>query len=150
MPRALLLALADREYVSDGTARWSPEHARRFLDHRGGGDMVETTLAALSRSLEPAPFDWLGDRLSTMWMMFMASRTQVDAQALSLWLAEYMRLLAHLPHDVAATAIDRALQTSGHGFIPSVGEICAIGDPLLAERRQIADRLALIVAEGSS
>lgn len=147
MPRELLLALADRDYVSDGSARWSTEHARRVLNRNGGANMVEPTLAVLSRSLEPAPYEWLGDRLSTMWMMFMASRTQVDAQALSLWLAEYMRLLGHLPHDLAATAIDRALQTARHGFIPSVGEICAIGDPLLAERRQVADRLALIAAE---
>jgi len=108
--------------------------------------MVTRALAEATEALHPVPFDWLGDRLSVLWTVFMASRTKVDPEALGMWLAEHLRLLGHLPHDIVALAIDRAVQTAPHGFIPSVGEICTIGDPMLAERRHLAERLALVAA----
>lgn len=96
--------------------------------------MIETSSA-------PVPRDWLGDRLTTMWMMFMSTRREIDASALAIWLAEYLRLLQDLPWDIVALAIDGAIQKAKHGFVPTVGEIRTIAAPLVAERQQTLQRL---------
>jgi hypothetical protein len=51
------------------------------------------------------------------------------------------RLLHDLPHDVLAHSIDEAIKTSKHGFLPSVGEIRAIAQPIVAEREIQIERL---------
>lgn len=104
-------------------------------------------LGALRRSALPVPREWLGDRLTILWTLFMASRSQADPELLTLWLSEHLRLLADLPHDIAALAIDRAVQSARHGFIPSIGEMRSTAEPLVAERARMIERLTLVVGE---
>jgi hypothetical protein len=140
--------LADRSFVYDGSPAWTPEHARRVIRSMSSLDEADATLGALVAASDPVPREWLGDRLTILWTMFMASRTVADDGALTIWLAEHMRLLGDLPHDILATAIDRGVQSARHGFLPSIGEIRAIAEPLLAERERLIERLT-IVAEGA-
>lgn len=146
VPPELLSALVDREFVSDGSARWSVDHATRVVEAKGAAGQVREALVTLERSARPVPRDWLGDRLSVLWTMFMASRTQSDASALTVWLAEHLRLLGDLPHDIVALSIDRAVQSARHGFIPSIGEIRAIAEPLADDRDTLLRRLRLVAA----
>ena len=140
------MALADREFVFDGSAAWTVGYALRVLNAKGCAAAVAPTLSALTASLNPVPREWLGDRLTILWAMFMASRTTTDVDAMTLWLAEHLRLLGDLPHDIVAKAIDRAIQAAKHGFIPSIGEVRAIAEPLVAHRERMAERLKLIGA----
>jgi hypothetical protein len=103
------------------------------------------TLRLLRRSARPVPREWLGDRLTILWTMFMASRSQADPEVLTLWLSEHLRLLGDLPHDIVAIAIDRAVQSARHGFIPSIGEMRTTAEPLLAERARLIERLTMVV-----
>ena len=141
----LTLALADREFINDGSPVWSPQWAQRMLHAKGVEGEVRGTLDVLQAASQPAPVRWLGDRLTILWTMFMASRVQVDAEALTIWLAEYTRLLADLPHDIVAHSIDRAIQSTRHGFLPSVGEVRSIAEPLAEERDRIIERLSRLV-----
>lgn len=141
--------MADREFVFDGSEKWSVDFARRLIAHTGlplPAAEIERSLEAISASLAPVPKQWLADRLTLLWTMFMASRPVTDPDALTVWLAEYMRLLGDLPHDIAATSIDRAVQTSRHNFLPSIGEIRSIAEADLRTRNRHADRLGLLHA----
>lgn len=145
MPPALISALADRSFVFDGSPAWTPDHARRVLAQTGGEADAVRTLGLLRRSARPVPREWLGDRLTILWTMFMASRSQADPEVLTLWLSEHLRLLGDLPHDIVAFAIDRAVQLARHGFIPSIGEMRVTAEPLLAERASLIERLTMVV-----
>jgi hypothetical protein len=111
------------------------------LDSNRGGHLVTETLDALRKAAQPVPFEWLGDRLTILWTQFTVSRAHADPGALAVWLAENMRLLGDLPHDLVAMAIDRAVQTSRHGFIPSIGEIRAHAESAATERNHLIGRL---------
>jgi hypothetical protein len=100
----------------------------------------------LSAAQAPAAPQWLGERLAVLWTTYMAARTS-DPDAATVWLVEIARLLSDLPHDIVAFAIDETIRTTRHGFIPSVGEIRGIADPLAHERDRQVQRLAAIVAE---
>lgn len=102
-------------------------------------------LDTLRQSARPVPREWLGDRLTILWTMFMASRSQADGDLLTLWLSEHLRLLGDLPHDIVALAIDRAVQSARHGFIPSIGEMRATAEPLVGERARMIERLSQVV-----
>lgn len=141
----LLSALADRSFVFDGSPAWTPDHARRVLAQTGADTEVVRVLRTLRLSARPVPREWLGDRLTILWSLFMASRSQADPELLTLWLSEHLRLLADLPHDIVALAIDRAVQSARHGFIPSIGEMRATAEPLVAERARLIERLAMVV-----
>ncbi|MHA0333686.1 hypothetical protein [Sphingomonas aquatilis] len=141
MPRELLLAVADRQFVNDGSARWTVEHALKVLDANGGRAIVIDTLRTLRAAASPVPSDWLCDRLTVLWTHFSISRSHADPEALAVWLAENMRLLGDLPHDLVAMAIDRAVQTSRHGFIPSIGEIRVHAESATIERNHLIGRL---------
>lgn len=128
----------------DGSARWSIEHARRVITDNDADELAINVLAELRASARPVPRDWLADRLTVLWTMFMASRSGTDAGALTIWLAEHLRLLGDLPHDLIARAIDRAVQSARHGFIPSIGEIRSLAEPEADERDKLIRRLATI------
>jgi hypothetical protein len=145
VPPALTLALADRSFVFDGSPAWTPHHARRVLAQTGSAADAVRALGLLRRSALPVPREWLGDRLTILWTMFMAPRSQADPELLTLWLSEHLRLLGDLPHDIVAIAIDQAIQSARHGFIPSIGEMRAAAEPLLAERRKLIERLIMVV-----
>lgn len=116
-----------------------------MLAQSGGEAAAVRMLDTLRRSARPVPREWLGDRLTILWSLFMASRSQADPELLTLWLSEHLRLLADLPHDIVAIAIDRAVQSARHGFIPSIGEMRANAEPLVAERARLIERLILVV-----
>jgi len=97
-------------------------------------------------SLTPCPRDWLKKRLSSM---AMAHGHEKDPDRAAAWLQETGRLLWDLPHDVLAYAIDEAIKRSDRGFMPAVGQIRAIADPMVATRREETYRLeamALVIA----
>ncbi|MEG3170528.1 MULTISPECIES: hypothetical protein [Sphingomonas] len=89
-----------------------PDHARRVLAQAGGEAEAVSTPDTLRHGARPVPRDWLGDQLATLWSLFMASRSQANPELLTLWLSEHLRLLADLPHDIVAIAIDRAVQSA--------------------------------------
>lgn len=94
-------------------------------------------------TLRPADRQWLNDRLSTMYMAMSHER---DPDRATAWLHEYMRLLDDLPEDIASPAIDEAVKKSERGFLPSIGAIRAIADPMLEERKLKVRRLRMLAA----
>lgn len=105
---------------------------------------VQTTLDALTASMAPPSHEWFGRRLTVLWTQFMVGR-ETDPAKTAVWMTETAAHLGDLPHDIVAHAIDQAIRTSPHGFIPSVGEIRKIADPLADERRQQIDRLGRVI-----
>lgn len=142
---SLLPALEDSPFHAAGTHAWETERALDLAARRG----AEATIAIARRDLEaamnPAPSQWFGKRLPVLWTLFMASR-EADHRALTIWMTETAHLLSDLPHDIVAFAIDQAIRSSRHGFIPSVGEIRRIADPLVAERECHIQRLGKMQA----
>ena len=139
--QSLHQALADSSYVFDGGPAWQAERALDLAARAGAEDQVAVDLRDLQAALAPAPARWFGKRLPVLWTLFMAAR-EADPRALTVWMGETAHLLGDLPHDIVAHSIDEAIRKSRHGFIPSVGEIRAIADPLVAERDQHIRRLA--------
>lgn len=139
--------MADSPYITDGSPRWTAERALNVYELRGGSTgQLTSVLEDLSASAKPVPGDWLDDRLAVMWGMFMASRASADPDAATVWLSEYVRLLEDLPHDIVSQAIDKAIRTSKHGFLPSVGEIRQYADQPAVERQRMVERLTQMVA----
>ena len=136
----MLSVLEDRCYPTGGEPAWTPEWALDFAHSKGIEDQVSDTLTDLADAMNAAPYDWLTKRLGVLWTMFMVAR-DVDDRALTVWMAETASLLADIPHDIAAFAIDEAVRKSPHGFIPSVGEIRRHADPLVCARREHIGRL---------
>lgn len=122
------------------SGQWDAERALDHLDRLGIEQSVDQELGALTSASMPAPRPWFGKRLSSLWTLFMAAR-QAEPRAMTAWMIETARLLADLPFDIVGFAIDEAIRTARHNFIPSVGEIRAIADPLARQRQQQIDRL---------
>lgn len=144
-PPSLLPALADSTFVYDGGRAWNPERALDLAARHDAEHLVPQVRAELEEALAPVPKQWFGRRLPVLWTLFMAAR-EADARALTIWMSETAHLLGDLPHDIVAHAIDEAIRTSRHGFIPSVGEIRAIADPILVERNLHIQRLRAMEA----
>jgi hypothetical protein len=122
------------------------EHARAVIrDHAVWFHEIEQAHDDLSLSMQPAPHRWIVDRLTVLAAMFSIGRHPAAAQDLAIWLAETARMMEDLPHDLLGFAIDDAVKSRSNGFIPSVGEIRAIADPLVAERRLQLDRLGALM-----
>lgn len=138
-------ALADRSFAHSGQAKWDPERALDIAARQGFEAEVPAAHRAAVASLAGAPAPWFGRRLTVLWTMFMLGRS-TDQGAQTLWMAEAARLLGDLPHDILAHSIDEAIKVSRHGFMPSVGEIRGIADPLVGERRTHIERLGRMVA----
>ncbi|WP_312313140.1 hypothetical protein [Sphingobium yanoikuyae] len=102
---------------------------------------IDADRALVVAASGPAPKRWTIDRLTTLVTMFTLGRVAPDPRQLALWMSETSRLVADLPHDILAHSIDLAVQSGRHGFMPSVGEIRAVANPLAAERSQQLDRL---------
>lgn len=142
---ALFSALADREYVFDGGPPWLAERALDLAARQDAEHLITGELLALRAATKPVPPKWLADRLTILWTQFMVART-VDARALAVWMGETINLLADLPHDIVAHAIDQAVKKAKHGFIPSVGEIRQFADPLVLDREEQLARLTAMSA----
>jgi hypothetical protein len=128
-----------------GRGPWDPEWALDLAARNGDEDYVGVARRDLEASMQPASPQWYGERLPVLWTLFMATR-EADPRALTVWMAETAHLLSDLPHDIVAHSIDRAIQTARHGFMPSVGEIRQIAEPLMTERKEHIDRLTKMEA----
>jgi len=137
---AEMLADAPKEFVFDGGPLWRPERALDSLHRAGLEGQVPEFRANLAAAQVPARRKWLEQRLASFFVLFNPTR-EVDSRAFAVWNDEMARLLGDLPHDILAWSIDQAIKVSNHGFMPSVGEIRAIADPLVLSRAQQIDRL---------
>jgi hypothetical protein len=99
------------------------------------------------RALTPAEPIWLSNRLSTLQLAMTQGWSEAKATA---WLHETQRLLGDLPSDILSPALDEAVRRKENGFMPSVGEIRAIADPRMADRRRILARLEAVAAMAAS
>lgn len=136
-------ALDDNPFLFDGGPAWRTERALDAARLSGSLDQIPAARLALTEAMAPPPPAWFGKRLPVLWTLFMTAR-QADPRALTVWMAETAYLLGDLPHDIVAFAIDEAIKASGHGFMPSVGEIRRVADPLVAARRQDVERLEMM------
>lgn len=82
--------------------------------------------------------------------MAMAFGHERDPDRMKAWMGEMGRLLKDLPTDILADAIDQAIKQSERGFMPGVGQIRAIADPVFRLREQQALRLEMVadIADG--
>lgn len=94
-------------------------------------------IAVHEQALRPTSSDWLQKRLRLLWK----SSTVPNGLDATAWLHETGRLLCDIPQDILAFAIDEAVKRSERGFLPSVGEIRALAEPKLIERRRNLGRL---------
>ena len=125
-------ALAPPEW-DEFTQRWAKRKlAEAKID-------VPAELRAATEACRPVGIEWLGQRLGLVWK----STTPTAAMEAKAWLHETGRLTKHLPHDIAAHAIDEAVKQSR--FTPTAAEILAIAEPMLAERRKQRKRLDVLV-----
>ncbi|WP_260928199.1 hypothetical protein [Novosphingobium sp. 9] len=129
-----------KEWIFDGGPAWRPEKALDALDALGVEARVPAFLTSLQATCAPADPLWFGQRLGALFVLFNPTRA-VEPDAFRLWNDEATRLLSDLPHDIVAHAIDEAIRRCPHGFMPSVGEIRRIADPLVTERAEQIDRL---------
>ena len=152
LPPALSSALSDRSYVFNGSGEWTASYGLSYIRQKGLPDeVISTALADLKAAMAPAPKQWVVDRLTVLATMFSVGRHPSAAEDMAIWLLETSRLLMDLPHDILAQAIDDAVRTRGHGFMPSVGEIRSLAEPMLEERRkQIVRLMTMEIAAGES
>lgn len=134
MPRGIASAIANNRF---SLREWTTETGLSRLSDADRG-RVPAMAAKAEAALTPVDRDWLDKRLSTMYLAMSNDR---DADRATAWLHEFMRLLSDLPHDIVAAAIDEAVIKSERGFLPSIGAIRAIADPVLEERKQKVRRL---------
>lgn len=141
----------DPQFVFDGSALWTPQRGSEVIAAKDitQDELVETA-QALEASLAPAPRQWIGDRLTVLASMFSMGRNAPDVGSVTIWLVEASRLLSDIPHDILAHSIDEAVRTRPHGFMPSVGEIRAIADPIRSKRGSQLFRIGLLLGRAGS
>lgn len=140
LPHLIALALTDSPYR---VAPWSAADAIFALTAQTDRRDVVRAAGEMRAALQPCGRDWLKKRLSGMALAFGHER---DPDRVAAWLQETGRLLWDLPQDILADAIDEGIKRSERGFMPAVGQIRAIADPLVAQRRQQASRLEAMAA----
>lgn len=146
LPRTIASALKDSPYREEP---WNAVDAYRQIEAGAALPDVRRLEHEHRASLAPVNGAWLKKRLSAMMLAFGHER---DPDRVTAWLAETGRLLIDLPGDILATAIDEAIKRSERGFIPAVGQIRAIADPMVEQREREARRLealaGLVVSGG--
>ncbi|KKC27307.1 hypothetical protein [Sphingomonas sp. SRS2] len=100
------------------SGHWDAERALDHADRAGVEGSIDAEVGGLLASIQPAPRSWFGKRLSSLWTLFMAAR-QADPRAMTAWMMENTRLLSDLPFDIVGFAIDEAVRTARHNFIPT-------------------------------
>jgi hypothetical protein len=121
---------------------WDADHTLKWFTEKAILPDLPRYARQHEDGLAPCNRDWLKKRLAGMAMAFGHER---DPDRVAAWLSEMGRLLIDLPQDILAHAIDEAIKRSERGFMPGVGPIRAIADPMLATRRQQARRLRTLV-----
>ena len=85
--------------------------------------------------MDPADRMWLTKQLAALFACYPPSdMPQVAWQAAA---GAYLESLAHWPPDIAVQAFRRARETCR--FRPTIAELVAIGEPLVAQRRRIRE-----------
>lgn len=137
MPRAVASAIADNQF---SLRQWTTAVG---LERLSADDKLRVPALAEQAEATLAPVDrhWLEKRMSTMYLAMAHDR---DPDRATAWLHEFIRLLADLPQDIVAEAVDEAVKKSERGFLPSIGAIRAIADPMVEERRQKVKRLRMM------
>ena len=146
LPPTIASTLADNRFRS---TPWNAADAMFSIVSSEERRQVVEGARVYRSSLAPCPRDWLKKRLSSM---AMAHGHEKDPDRAAAWLQETGRLLWDLPHDILAHSIDEAIKRSERGFMPAVGQIRAIADPLVATRREETYRLEAMaqVIDGQS
>lgn len=139
LPRAVISALTDNSAPGEA---WDVAQCIRELRRDGQLAHVPICIARLENALLPVDGKWLEDRLTIMWTAMGHSR---DPRVSAAWLHETIRLLSDLPGDIAADAIDEAIKASERGYMPSVGAIRKIAEPMVAKRKRALARLRAVV-----
>jgi len=144
LPPMIASTLADNRFRS---TPWNAADAMFSIVSTDERRQVVEGARVCRDSLAPCPRDWLKKRLSSM---AMAHGHEKDPDRAAAWLQETGRLLWDLPHDILAHAIDEAIKRSERGFMPAVGQIRAIADPMVSIRREETYRLEAmaLVIEG--
>lgn len=132
LPRAVTWALTG--------ATWNPARALAEITRDGFADRLPELADRMTAAMQPVPKEWLVDRLSTMSLAMVSGHW--SPKQTTAWLSETARLLADLPQDIVAQAIDQAILKAERGFVPSIGEIRSIADPIHDRRRRAAARLS--------
>lgn len=140
MSRGVASALTDNSAPGEP---WDVELGLKELRRDGQLGKVPAAIATLETALEPVSPKWLGDRLSFLWLAMGHSR---DPNVSAAWLHETARLLSDIPGDIVADAIDEAVKASERGYMPSVGSIRKIADPMVAKRKRALARLRAVVS----
>ncbi|HEX2594790.1 MAG TPA: hypothetical protein VHL34_25020 [Rhizomicrobium sp.] len=128
-----------------GGPPWRADIALGVVSRLGCSETLPALLETVQRSLAPASRKWLADRLSVMNAQFAVNRSTADADTVTVWMSETIRLLGDVPHDILAASIDQAIRAGRSGFMPTVGEILAVADPVVNERQRQAERLEAMV-----
>ena len=146
LPPTIASTLADNRFRS---TPWNAADAMFSIVSTEERRQVVKGARVYRSSLAPCPRDWLKKRLSSM---AMAHGHEKDPDRAAARLQETGRLLWDLPHDILAHSIDEAIKRSERGFMPAVGQIRAIADPLVATRREETYRLEAMaqVIDGQS
>jgi hypothetical protein len=126
-------ALADSQFSS---LAWDAAYAAKQFHPAS----LPRLIAAHDAALAPVSDDWLQKRLRLLWKSSVVNGS-LDATA---WLHETGRLLADIPQDILADAIDSCVKSSERGFMPTVGQIRAVADPRMQQRETHAARLRSI------
>lgn len=141
LPRSVASALRDSSFT---TMPWDARQALGEVAGNGQDYALRWLAIEHRRSLTPASQDWIEDRLTRLSLAFNHMRRTADEQ--TAWLIECARLLADLPPDILGTAMDEAIKRKPDGFLPSVGEIRAVADPIHLDRKREASRLEAMAA----
>lgn len=139
MPRAVASALTAVDYVVGVGARWTPQAGLAVLSEIDRARLP--LLIAEAQLAMDCDQEWLANRLTVLWLSTGHRKSEAQATA---WLSETVRLLAAVPTDILATAIDQAVMSSERGFLPTVGEILKIAEPALERRRQALRRMQVM------
>jgi len=139
LPPIIASTLRDRQYSSEP---WNAHDALKEIEACAALPDVRRCALQHRASLAPVDPAWLKRRLSAMMLAFGHER---DPDRVTAWLAETGRLLLDLPGSILAEAIDEAIKRSERGFLPAVGQIRAIAEPMAIDREREARRLEAMV-----
>lgn len=131
--------MRDRQFSNEP---WNAHDALKEIAARAALPDVRRCALQHRASLAPVDPAWLKRRLSAM---MLAHGHERDPDRVTAWLAETGRLLIDLPGSILAEAIDEAIKRSERGFLPAVGQIRAIAEPMVQDREREARRLEAIV-----
>lgn len=129
---------------SDGVpTRWEPPRHLSPVERSDAASAVDT----LRRQLTPAE-DREFDAAMMRLRLHCRNAPKAEGKALALVLDDYRRLLADLPADLLDSAVDRYVSRPEPPFWPSVGELLALGEGALRERRNMLARAEKLAAGG--